>query len=432
MIEWLRRRPRDWHAQAAAFIDAELSPRESERFRAHLAACADCRRDVAEFRTTKSLLASLPQPVPRRTLTLNAEQALSPRRGAASWSTPVRGGLVARAATAFSVAAAAALGAAILADVTTDPGADAPVVGLETAFVTQAPVTEAARAATPTSMEPTAEAATAAAPESPAEVAVEEEKGAVAALPTQADSPAASPEPAPAAPSAEPAESAEADSGPPGEDATSAEAAPTAEPSPAVPARADDGSSDEPRGITSPAREPDDPDPEPAAALDESTTEEAAPVESAPLPAAAGTAAEAGRGGRDGSASARRRAGPACARCRGRRAREPAGHNAAERGPGACPKPRPPPYNPRAHRAATGSWRWRSRLGARWASGWPLPSGFAAARRDQEKKRGGDAASSYTAMALDPAAAPRGGAGGRRLYHCRTGSRRREDALGDR
>lgn len=67
--------------QLSAYVDDALAPEERRAVETHLAECAQCRMQLAELRAVSGLLASLPQPVPRRSLV--------PRR-APAWLVPAR------------------------------------------------------------------------------------------------------------------------------------------------------------------------------------------------------------------------------------------------------------------------------------------------------------------------------------------------------
>jgi hypothetical protein len=54
--------------QLSAYLDGELGDAERRSLEAHLATCADCRRELAELRTTVALLRRLPEAAPPRSL----------------------------------------------------------------------------------------------------------------------------------------------------------------------------------------------------------------------------------------------------------------------------------------------------------------------------------------------------------------------------
>ena len=72
------RRPTPQHLDTdalSAVLDGRLDPDSLVAARAHVAVCADCRRELDELRTTVSLLHGLPQYRPRRSFALGAAYA---------------------------------------------------------------------------------------------------------------------------------------------------------------------------------------------------------------------------------------------------------------------------------------------------------------------------------------------------------------------
>lgn len=65
------------------YLDDALEPDERTAATAHLKACGDCRRELAELRATVALLRGLPQYRPRRSFQLGREHA--PRAGVGFW-----------------------------------------------------------------------------------------------------------------------------------------------------------------------------------------------------------------------------------------------------------------------------------------------------------------------------------------------------------
>ncbi|MDQ4099166.1 MAG: zf-HC2 domain-containing protein, partial [Chloroflexota bacterium] len=63
-----------------AYLDDAVPDAERLSIASHLAGCAHCRRELAELRTTVSLLHGLPQYQPRRSFQLGAEHAQRTRR----------------------------------------------------------------------------------------------------------------------------------------------------------------------------------------------------------------------------------------------------------------------------------------------------------------------------------------------------------------
>ena len=63
-----------------AYLDDAVPDAERRTIASHLTSCAHCRRELAELRTTVSLLHRLPQYQPRRSFQLGAEHARRPRR----------------------------------------------------------------------------------------------------------------------------------------------------------------------------------------------------------------------------------------------------------------------------------------------------------------------------------------------------------------
>ena len=61
--------------QVAAYLGGDLATADQRATTDHLAACAPCRREVAELRATLGLLGSLPQYAPRRSFRLGPEHA---------------------------------------------------------------------------------------------------------------------------------------------------------------------------------------------------------------------------------------------------------------------------------------------------------------------------------------------------------------------
>lgn len=116
----------DWDTQReqlSAYLDGELEAEERQRLEAHLMACADCQRELAELRQTRQLLRALPAPALPRSFTLPVPEAAPARdtRAAAVSSRRARSGeWVARAAQWVGGIAAAVglmllLGAALAA-----------------------------------------------------------------------------------------------------------------------------------------------------------------------------------------------------------------------------------------------------------------------------------------------------------------------------
>ena len=54
----------------SAYIDGELPSAEAQQLEAHLASCAECRRELDELRQLRTLLRALPSPRPPRSFTL--------------------------------------------------------------------------------------------------------------------------------------------------------------------------------------------------------------------------------------------------------------------------------------------------------------------------------------------------------------------------
>lgn len=54
----------------SAYIDGELPPAETRRLEAHLATCAECRRELDQLRRLRTLLRALPTPRPPRSFAL--------------------------------------------------------------------------------------------------------------------------------------------------------------------------------------------------------------------------------------------------------------------------------------------------------------------------------------------------------------------------
>lgn len=67
-----------------AYLDRGLTSDDSRLAAAHLATCADCRRELVELRATVSLLRGLPQYTPRRSFRLGPEHARIPT-GITGW-----------------------------------------------------------------------------------------------------------------------------------------------------------------------------------------------------------------------------------------------------------------------------------------------------------------------------------------------------------
>lgn len=65
-------------ATLSAYLDGAVSAAERREIAAHLAACALCRRELAELRGTVALLRGLPQYEPRRSFRLGADQRRRP------------------------------------------------------------------------------------------------------------------------------------------------------------------------------------------------------------------------------------------------------------------------------------------------------------------------------------------------------------------
>ena len=67
------RRPIPQHLDTdalSAYLDGRIEPDVRSAVAAHLAACADCRRELDELRTTVDVLRGLPQYRPRRSFQL--------------------------------------------------------------------------------------------------------------------------------------------------------------------------------------------------------------------------------------------------------------------------------------------------------------------------------------------------------------------------
>ena len=68
----------DWderREQLSAYLDGELVDAAREQLEAHLADCADCRRELAELRQVRALLRALPTPALPRSFTLPVEES---------------------------------------------------------------------------------------------------------------------------------------------------------------------------------------------------------------------------------------------------------------------------------------------------------------------------------------------------------------------
>ncbi|MGW6534491.1 anti-sigma factor [Streptomyces sp. NPDC055051] len=104
--------PEEQHLGAAAYVLHALPPAEEAAFENHLAGCAACRREVAEFEETTARLASAESaPVPGDLRARVLEQVSRTPRAPGRHPARSRGGTGLRLALAASVAAAVVLGA---------------------------------------------------------------------------------------------------------------------------------------------------------------------------------------------------------------------------------------------------------------------------------------------------------------------------------
>ena len=69
----------------SAYIDGQVSASEASRVQKHLAACAECRRELEALRATVSLLRSLPQVQPSRSFALAEAPEPADRRWPVAW-----------------------------------------------------------------------------------------------------------------------------------------------------------------------------------------------------------------------------------------------------------------------------------------------------------------------------------------------------------
>ena len=69
----------------SAYVDGQVSASEASRVREHLAACAECRRELEALRATVSLLRSLPQVQPSRSFALAEAPEPADRRWPVAW-----------------------------------------------------------------------------------------------------------------------------------------------------------------------------------------------------------------------------------------------------------------------------------------------------------------------------------------------------------
>ena len=98
---WRFRRKEHDEEQLSAYLDGELSARQTENVERHLSTCEECAALLEELRRTRSLLSALPAHTPRRSFVLGAEYARSPAREVAA--SPRRLGLALAPAIALSV-----------------------------------------------------------------------------------------------------------------------------------------------------------------------------------------------------------------------------------------------------------------------------------------------------------------------------------------
>ncbi|MFQ5880344.1 MAG: anti-sigma factor family protein, partial [Dehalococcoidia bacterium] len=121
----------------SAYIDGRLGAAPARRLEAHLAACEQCRRQLAELQATVNALRWLPQAAVPRSFVLSPQRARRPAP-ALPFYTPVR---------AAAVAAAVALAALLTADLASIGGM--PSGEMEAPVQLAAPTPAAAPAATP-------------------------------------------------------------------------------------------------------------------------------------------------------------------------------------------------------------------------------------------------------------------------------------------
>ena len=69
----------------SAYVDGQVSASEASRVQEHLAACAECRRELEALRATVSLLRSLPQVQPSRSFALAEAPEPADRRWPVAW-----------------------------------------------------------------------------------------------------------------------------------------------------------------------------------------------------------------------------------------------------------------------------------------------------------------------------------------------------------
>ncbi len=69
----------------SAYVDGQVSASEASRVQKHLAACAECRRELEALRATVSLLRSLPQVQPSRSFALAEAPEPADRRWPVAW-----------------------------------------------------------------------------------------------------------------------------------------------------------------------------------------------------------------------------------------------------------------------------------------------------------------------------------------------------------
>src|SRR5690606_6111425 len=79
---WFRRNEHD-EEQLSAYLDGELTARQTENVESHLRTCDACSALLEELRETSALLSAMPAQLPRRSFVLGAEYAQAPAKEAA-------------------------------------------------------------------------------------------------------------------------------------------------------------------------------------------------------------------------------------------------------------------------------------------------------------------------------------------------------------
>lgn len=116
MVE-LWRRFQHWRLRGdlSAYLDGQLSASPAHRLEAHLAACAQCRRELTELQAAVAALRQLPQAMVPRSFLLSPQQVRRPASASPRFSWPL---------PAVAVATAVALAVLLAVDLMPSPSSE--------------------------------------------------------------------------------------------------------------------------------------------------------------------------------------------------------------------------------------------------------------------------------------------------------------------